>query len=193
MAIPITNTPYALKSKVGQAVDDFASKESPSQLDLENVNVIAQVEKGLLAYREKGKTMDVPTLENEDHLSARLAQYLEETGFDRPNEYCHAHAIVSGAHPEAAKARAVLAWCRMRIDDAHNGCWLPRTTAAKAFMPRHLRNAVPHSRIHRYNYYFWLNSRINLGMTPTFDKAAQTLGNGRDCATASGIPSLCYE
>ena len=50
----------------------------------------------------------------------------------------------------------------MRIDDPRNGCWLPSNTAAKIKMPDWLRNAVPHSRIHRKSYYFWLDTVINI-------------------------------
>ena len=42
-------------------------------------------------------------------------------------------------------------------------------------MPQRLRNAVPHSRIHRFNYYFWLGSLINLTKTPTADDLKYTL------------------
>ena len=47
---------------------------------------------------------------------------------------------------------------RRRIDDPINGCWLPHNTAAKSHMPERLKNAVPHSRIHRHHYYGWLRS-----------------------------------
>ncbi|WP_425487764.1 AHH domain-containing protein [Microbulbifer rhizosphaerae] len=60
--------------------------------------------------------------------------------------------MVSGAHKGAATQRAIMAAIGMRIDDAHNGCWLPKNTAAISQMPRRLREAVPHSRIHRYDY-----------------------------------------
>ena len=81
-------------------------------------------------------------LKAETHSSARLANHLAEECDPRPNKYCHAHAIVAGKHPEAVKLRAVLAWLNMRIDDSHNGCWLPRNTAAKIHMPTRLRKAV---------------------------------------------------
>ena len=69
---------------------------------------------------------------------------------------CQTHAMVSGGHAEAAVLRLIMAWHKVRIDDPINGCWLPRNTAALSGMPTRLRNAVPHSRIHRYNYYQWL-------------------------------------
>ena len=63
----------------------------------------------------------------------------------------------------------------MRIDEPENGCWLPKNTAAKMQMPRRLSNAVPHSRIHRYNYYFWLNQLINPSTTDTKEKLRSAL------------------
>ena len=42
-------------------------------------------------------------------------------------------------------------------------------------MPTRLKNAVPHSRIHRYNYYFWLGTQISLTKTPTPDDLKYTL------------------
>jgi len=136
--------------------------------DLNHAVVQAQVQFGLELYRAQSKDMDTLELESEKHDSARLARHLAEACDPRPNAHCHAHAIVAGKHPEAVKLRAVLAWLKMRIDDPLNGCWLPRSTAAKPHMPSRLRGAVPHSRIHRFNYYFWLNTRINLARTSNF-------------------------
>ena len=42
-------------------------------------------------------------------------------------------------------------------------------------MPNRLKNAIPHSRIHRYNYYFWLGTLINLNKTPAPDDLKYTL------------------
>jgi len=97
----------------------------------------------------------------EEHRSRLLAKHLTLSGDPRPNKFCHAHAIISGAHTLAAESRAILAWLGVRIDDPDNGCWLPENTAAKTRMPRRLMSAVPHSRIHRYNYYFWLSQIIS--------------------------------
>lgn len=41
----------------------------------------------------------------------------------------------------------------MRIDDPHNGCWLPNDWEGRPHMPNYLRKAVPHWRIHTDNYY----------------------------------------
>lgn len=119
--------------------------------------------------------MTIQELETEKHYSSRLAKFLTCTGKPRPHELCEAHAIISGRHANAAKLRAVIAWHKLRIDDPDNGCWLPKNTAALQSMPKSLKRAIPHSRIHRFNYYFWLNQRINLRSTPSRLKISQEL------------------
>lgn len=175
MPVPPTNTPYAFKDKVEISVEQYATLENPSQGDLNYVKVISQVEQQLDAYRKRGNKLDEEILEEEEHQSKILGAFMAASGDPRPNKHCHAHAIVSGAHKDAAELRATIAWLKLRIDDPHNGCWLPRNTAAKDYMPGRLRNAVPHSRIHRYNYYFWLNRIINPVATQTQDKLVETL------------------
>ncbi|MFL0809136.1 MAG: AHH domain-containing protein [Agarilytica sp.] len=103
--------------------------------------------------------MSKTDLRKEEHNSELLASHMTSMGELRPHKLCHAHAIVSGGHPGAAGLRAILAHFKVRIDDPDNGCWLPKNTDAKKSMPTKLRNAVPHSRIHRSNYYTW-TSRI---------------------------------
>lgn len=129
-------------------------------------------------------------LEKESHSSERMAQMMEASGDPRPAaaEYCHCHAIVSGAHNEAAVVRAVLAWALMRIDDPRNGCWLPRNTAARVHMPAWLRNAVPHSRIHRKTYYRWLGDLINPLMIKTSDDLVNTLKMVRMRLQSGSLP-----
>ena len=188
MAIPHSSKPYALKDKTERIVDNFAMLENPTQADLNRVKVEAQVQFGIEQYRAGAVDIDEIELEAERHDSARLARHLEEACDPRPNKYCHAHAIVAGKHPEAVKLRAVLAWRKMRIDDPHNGCWLPQNTAAKVHMPKRLSNAVPHSRIHRFNYYFWLNTRITLASAPTFKALAHILGLVESALQNSAFP-----
>lgn len=188
MAIPYISKPYALKNKTERIVDNFAKLENPTLADLNQVKVEAQVQFGIEQYRAGAANIDEIELEAEKHDSARLARHLEEAGDPRPNKYCHAHAIIAGNHPEAVKLRAVLAWRKMRIDDSHNGCWLPQNTAAKIHMPARLSNAVPHSRIHRFNYYFWLNSRITLASVPTFEALAHILNLVERALQSSAFP-----
>lgn len=175
MALPRVPKKYADKDKVERVIDQFATLESPSQGDLNYVKVIAQVERGLDKYRAAAMNMSVDELEDEKHQSDLLAHFMGASGNPRPHSKCHAHAVISGAHKYAAELRAILAWLRMRIDDPDNGCWLPENTAAKPHMPAYLQSAVPHSRIHRYNYYFWLGTLIDPAITSTQDKLRQTL------------------
>lgn len=166
---------YHQKDRLEVAIDRFASLEKPTRADLGQVKVIAQVERGLDAYRAAAANMSIEELEDEKHRSSLLAHFLTITGDPKPHPKCHAHAIVSGAHRYAAELRAILAWLKLRIDDPDNGCWLPENTAAKAQMPARLRNAVPHSRIHRFNYYFWLKTLIDPAITPTQADLRRTL------------------
>ena len=175
MAIPQRQKLYHEMDRVERSEHAFATKESVTQMDLVDVAIAAQVELGIDQYRMDAKTMKQKELRDEEHQSARLAKHLAEHGDPRPNDKCHAHAIVSGFHRNAAPMRAILARHKVRIDDTFNGCWLPENTAALAYMPQRLRNAVPHSRIHRFNYYFWLGSLINLTKTPTADDLKYTL------------------
>lgn len=175
MAILPLNKPYALKDRVERAIDIFAANDNPTQSDLDKVKTTAQIEVELDVYRASVHKMSLNELDDEVHQSARLALFMAASCNPRPHPLCHAHALISGAHKHAAELRAVMAWLRMRIDEPENGCWLPKNTAAKTQMPRRLSNAVPHSRIHRYNYYFWLNQLINPSTTDTKEKLRSAL------------------
>lgn len=175
MPLPERTKPFYAQDRVERAEEFFANKETVSQLDLNQVMIVSQVEAGLDKYRLDVEGMKQKELRDEEHQSKRLADHLEQAGDPRPHDRCHAHAIVSGAHRTAAPLRAILARQKVRIDDTYNGCWLPANTAALAVMPSRLSNAVPHSRIHRYNYYFWLGTHINLTRTPTTDDLKYTL------------------
>ncbi len=167
--------PYFKKGLTDKAIDHFAALEDPTLGDLNRVGVMAQVESGIDAYRIEALSKSSAELEKEDHLSKRLNEHLKQANDPKPHPKCHAHAIVSGKHKDAARLRAVLAWLKVRIDDPDNGCWLPENTAAIKEMPKRLKNAVPHSRIHRYNYYFWLNSIISTRQTKTALKLREVL------------------
>lgn len=105
--------------------------------------------------------MTFEQLMNESHDCARLARHMAAGGDPRPSQRCDCHAIVAGKDPRCVPMRAVMAWTKMRIDFPLNGAWLPHNTAAKPYMPKHLSNAVPHSRIHRNGYYRWLGTIID--------------------------------
>ncbi|MFK5948916.1 MAG: AHH domain-containing protein [Methylococcales bacterium] len=129
----------------------------PSQIN--RVKVVASIQVGIDKYRQGISRMSKRQLETETHDSGRLGEFLDATVMRRPPR-CHAHAIVSGAHEDAAELRTLLAIRKLRIDDPHNGCWLPENTAATPHPS--FPHAIPHSRIHRYNYYFWLRARLNM-------------------------------
>ncbi|WP_444945513.1 AHH domain-containing protein [Microbulbifer sp. VTAC004] len=160
--------PHAFKSRTELAIEKFSNKENPTEADLNAVLVVGQVEDGIakmLGYILDGLGMSRSELEKEAHISQNLGERMALSNDSKPHPKCHAHAIVSGAHPKAVTLRAVLAKFKLRIDDPDNGCWLPENTAAKMLMPRSLKDAVPHSRIHRNNYYFWLSSYIKMSIT----------------------------
>jgi len=162
MAIPPKNKQQYEKDLLDRAIDSFSSVEKPNKSDLNCVKAAAQVQAGINAYRAAAKNMSPEELEGESHNSKRLGDFMTITGDPRPHHLCDAHAIISGGHTLAGELRAILAWFERRIDDPVNGCWLPCNTASVVHMPRRLKNAVPHSRIHRKKYYEWLNNVISL-------------------------------
>ncbi|MCL6272144.1 AHH domain-containing protein [Sansalvadorimonas sp. 2012CJ34-2] len=162
MPVPVKDQPLHEQDRVERSIRNFAAIKKPTAVDIQRVAAIAQVETQLDVYRLAGKYKELDDLEEEEHQSKQLALHMALENDPRPHEECHAHATVSGVHKGAATQRAIIAWHRIRIDDPHNGCWLPRNTASLVKMPEHLRKAVPHSRIHRFNYYFWLDREINM-------------------------------
>lgn len=152
------------KSLLDRAIDGFVANDGkPTAGDINNVVVAAQVQYGIDRYRAEAANLSFDELQQEQHSSLRLARHLTESGKPRPAN-CHAHAIVAGKHHNAAVIRALMARHGIRIDDVDNGCWLPENTAATPHpaFPR----AIPHSRIHRYNYYFWIRSRLERILKP---------------------------
>lgn len=161
MSIPDKPLKYYEKSATQLAIENTV-QQSDGNITHEHINylkTVASVQIGIAKYRQKTAEMSRRQLENETHDSARLGRFLESVGNRRPPR-CHAHAIVSGAHDDAVELRTLLAVRKVRIDDPDNGCWLPENTAATPHPS--FPKAIPHSRIHRYNYYFWLRSRLNL-------------------------------
>lgn len=158
--------PYAFKSRTERAIDKFLGIETPTIADLNAVKVAGQIEEGileLLGYIQQGYTsMSRTELEEEVHDSKKLGCRMVVSGDRKPHTLCHAHAIVSGGHPRAATLRGILAKYKIRIDDPDNGCWLPENTEVKRKIAS---NAVPHSRIHRKNYYRWMDTYIRLPAT----------------------------
>jgi len=158
MPIPDKPVKYYEQNLLDHAIDQVVSqKDEPTAADFNKVYVAAQVQAGIDKYRAQASSMSSKELQLEKHNSTVLGRHLESVGNKRPVR-CHAHAIVAGGHTRAAILRAIMARLKIRIDDPDNGCWLPENTAATPHpvMPR----AVPHSRIHRNNYFFWLYSRL---------------------------------
>ncbi|UTA49311.1 AHH domain-containing protein [Simiduia sp. 21SJ11W-1] len=166
------DVPYALQTELDRAMSGYKKrlasnqklKEDPErwlkfvQHERGRIQVIAQVQAGLAKYRQDAKDKDVDELEDEKHCSQRLGDHMRADGFARPGPYWHAHAIVAGCDTRAWQLRALLAECSVGIDDADNGCWLPSRTKYTGQQP--YPKAVPHSRIHRHNYFAWLNIRF---------------------------------
>ena len=177
MPIPPETLKAYEKTQVDLAIEEFASLEDPTMSDLNRVRVQADIKCQLDEYRFNALNMTEKQRLEESHSSSDLAERMTASADPRPAsaEHCHCHAIISGGHGEAAVVRAVMAWCMMRIDDPRNGCWLPSNTAAKAFMPRWLKNAIPHSRIHRKTYYRWLEREISFTLTQNIGQLTDTL------------------
>lgn len=158
MSIPEKKVLYHEKDLLDIAIDRVLSQDSAlTPSDLNKVMVAAQVQAGIDKYRQAAAGMSDDQLYDEDHNSARLGQHLEQAGKRRPPR-CHAHAMVAGKHKYASQLRLIMAAMKIRIDDADNGCWLPENTAATPHPA--FPAAPPHSRIHRYNYFFWLFARL---------------------------------
>lgn len=146
---------------VNHAISNFANKEQPSLLDWNHLKTLSQIQRGLAEYEAKGQGMTFEQLMNESHDCKRLARHMTANGDPRPSQKCDCHAIIAGKDPRSVPMRAVMAWVKMRIDFPLNGAWLPHNTAAKPHMPKHLNQAIPHSRIHRNGYYRWLGTIID--------------------------------
>jgi len=180
LAIPVNGQKFFEKDLIDKAIDGVLSNDNDNdndndltEQDLNRVTVAAQVQFGIDTFRAQAAGMSMDELKGEKHSSARLGRLLELTGQGRPAR-CHAHAIISGNPHHAAVLRALMARLSIRIDDPDNGCWLPENTAATPHpaFPR----AIPHSRIHRYNYYFWLRFRLgSIRQTAIFRKDLQLI------------------
>lgn len=150
---------------------------------------VAQVEEGLICYRADGLDMDKAELQREAHKSHRLGKNMIMAGDPRPHKLCDAHAIISGRHDKAAPMRAVLAWFKVRIDDAINGCWLPRNTAALPHMRgTDLENAVPHSRVHRNSYYRWIGDLLRIDRISSLEELMRVMDRIRHRLQSGAVP-----
>lgn len=163
------------QNRLDRAIDAYARLDNPTIADLNFVRTQASVQDQIEQYRLGALGMNEQELMLEQHDSERLSKFMEAAGDSRPNEYCHCHAMIAGTHKDAATLRAVMASVMMRKDDPRNGCYLPANTAARKHMPHWLRNAVPHSRIHRKSCYRWMNGRISFNLTKTIEDLSNQL------------------
>lgn len=159
MPIPCLETKYVEKDLVDRCIDgiiDILNGEL-SESDFNKVACTASVQSGIEQYRQSCSERSDQSLRSEEHRSERLGRHLEQKFGRRPAK-SHAHAIVAGKHKYSATLRLRMSKLGIGVDDVDNGCWLPENSAATPHpaMPK----APPHSRIHRYNYYFWIFSRM---------------------------------
>lgn len=162
MALPELPLKEIEKDSIDRTLDRILKKldqeEQIGFADINQVIVAAQVQEGITRYRAQARDMTPRALREEEHNSAILGRHLEEKFGPRPLR-CHAHAIIAGKHKYSAALRLIMARLKIRIDDVDNGCWLPENIAATPHPA--FPKAPPHSRIHRFNYYFWIDSRLS--------------------------------
>lgn len=173
---------------VERLLADFAKKDKPTIADFAAVGTLGEMYDKLDRYRMEANQMSTRQLETEKHKSSRLAEHMRKSGDPRPSSRCDCHAIVSGGIRQAIEIRAILAWLKVRIDDPINGCWLPRDWGDRPHMPNHLRNGVPHKRIHHNRYYAWLAGRINRTTIRNTDQLNHVLRMVRTMLQNGAVP-----
>lgn len=152
--------PSPIPSHTDRLLTEFSKVDKPNSADFARLYTQGVIFDTLDRYRMRARGMSEEALSGESHRSQRLAKHLGQAGDPRPSGRCDAHAIISGGHRGSIVLRGVLALMKVRIDDPHNGCWLPRDWVDRPHLPGYLRNAVPHRRIHHRRYYEWLGARI---------------------------------
>lgn len=176
------------QTKVDWLIAEFAKKDKPTIADFMRLKTIGGLYDRLDRYRLEAESMSHNQLENEKHSSSRLGRYMTRAGDARPSSRCDAHAMISGNHGDSVILRALLAYFGIRIDDPFNGCWLPRDWDDRPYMPNHLRNAVPHCRIHHRKYYFWMSKYIHPSRITTQDQLIQALRMIRVSLQTGAVP-----
>lgn len=121
---------------------------------LHKIKKIGDIDARLERFRKKSSKMTERKLRWEKHDSQRLGKNLRLAGKARPDDKCHAHAIVAGGDPNAIALRALLAVMNIRIDDAVNGIWLP---AYEDDLPHWaMPNSVAHAWLNHSGYHEWV-------------------------------------
>lgn len=164
MPIPLETVKVYEKTHIDLVIEEFAEIEKPTVSDMNKVIVQAYISDQLDQYRLDAIKLSEKTLREEGHSSKQLADLMAISDDSRPHVDCECHAMISGKHRLATPMRAIMAWCKMRIDDPRNGCWLPRHYDVVNNMPKWLRDAVPHQGLHNPRYYDWLDQKINIDL-----------------------------
>ncbi|WP_444997795.1 AHH domain-containing protein [Aliikangiella sp. IMCC44359] len=167
---------------------EFSKIDKPTAADFAAFTTRGLICDNLDKYRLKAAKMSRDELKKEKHNSSRLARHMIKAGDPRPSTYCDCHALISGSRKEAMGLRLVLASLQLRIDDPHNGCWLPRDWQYRIYMPNYLRKAVPHCRIHHKKYYQWLGQFIDRNITRTTEQLINTLRLARTALQSGAVP-----
>lgn len=148
----------AIESYGKKPWDNEAEKDRFISHELAHIKSITKLQIQLEKYQAEAFHIESEKLMVEPADSEKLGKNMRASGKPKPNYRWDAHHIISGGHTEAAALRAVIALLKLRIDDPNNGVWLPKRTADTGENP--YPRAVPHSRIHRQNYYDWLNESL---------------------------------
>ena len=173
---------------VEKLLAEFVKIEKPTTADFAALSTRGKLCDYLDRYRLKAAKLPEEQLKTEQHSSKRLAGYMRRAGDKRPSDRCDCHAMISGRRAEAMELRGLLAWFKMRVDDPHNGCWLPRDWGDRKHMPNYLLNGVPHKRIHHHEYYQWLDARINWMDVTTSSQLVNKLRLVRNALQSGRVP-----
>ena len=159
MPIPRAQPKYYERDLTTRTIDNIINtlEGELRDSDFNKVSCAASIQFGIELQKQSYNERSDVSLPSAEHKSERLARNLEQKFGPRPSKV-HAHAMVAGKHKLAARLRLRMEELKIGIDEADNGCWLPENSAAT---PHPLmKKAPPHSRIHRHNYYFWLDAQL---------------------------------
>lgn len=167
---------------------DFAKTNKPTIADFMAFRSRLTIGDYLDRYRAKTSGMSDTELLNDNVDSAQMGRYMRRAGDPSPSPRCDCHHIISGGHKDALLMRLVMVAMSMRVNDPHNGCWLPRDWEDRPHMPNYLRSAVPHQRIHTDNYYIWLSSKINSTVITSPELLINALRVARNSLQSGAVP-----
>ncbi|WP_105103579.1 AHH domain-containing protein [Microbulbifer pacificus] len=134
-----------------------------------HVEVLADIQAKLDAYRDANKSKSTSELLKEDHHPTdKLAMHLTAISEPKPSRNHDPHHIVMGSgrwqKPRMMRSRLNLHLHGIGINDPINGVWLPRKYEHKGHWAT--PKAPAHKEIHRYNYETWIADIFSLpGLT----------------------------